>query len=376
MCAAGMDMDLPALLNLKQRDFAALAVFCMIGFLVACVVRDPTWAVYGSILVTYHCFVGWLLFLRDGRFERVVPVSVLVLIHVIFIAVVAVLVGTRDRIPRFDFLPVPFAAIGASILATAAGRERKETKPRELRGHRLHARLRRREAAMHGPLPRRAMDQARAAIATATAAPALPVETAERVQRRATPPEATATCAIAEVEPEVLAAAPAEAVPAAPPEPVIVVLPPQAPVQTQPMYPVSPAVQSTRRSSKRSRKNKGGASRPKQPAQAFQAAEPKGQGDAQPEANSAKPKIQYFRDTSIAESLRFKLTEEEIRSNPILAATAEDHEEWLEERGTFNPTHRKIGMTVREEYEQWLMDRTLARTEPPLLDGQEAAGQQ
>lgn len=82
-----------------------------------------------------------------------------------------------------------------------------------------------------------------------------------------------------------------------------------------------------------------------------------------PAAEPHDPPSMLFRDNSIAENIRHKHSEDLTRLNPILGATAEDHEEWLKERGTQNPTHRKIGVTVREEYEQWLLARALARSE-------------
>jgi len=48
-------------------------------------------------------------------------------------------------------------------------------------------------------------------------------------------------------------------------------------------------------------------------------------------------------------------------TNPILNATAQDHEEWLRYCSTRNPTDRKAGMTVKEEYERWLLARFRVR---------------
>lgn len=45
------------------------------------------------------------------------------------------------------------------------------------------------------------------------------------------------------------------------------------------------------------------------------------------------------------------------RVDPLLTATAQDHEDWLRYCSTRNPTDRRPGITVREEYEQWLMAR-------------------
>ena len=47
--------------------------------------------------------------------------------------------------------------------------------------------------------------------------------------------------------------------------------------------------------------------------------------------------------------------------SPLLSATAQDHEDWLRERSMRNPTDRRPGMTVREEYEQWLKVRFRSR---------------
>jgi hypothetical protein len=77
------------------------------------------------------------------------------------------------------------------------------------------------------------------------------------------------------------------------------------------------------------------------------------------------PEPELYRDNSIAEGLRQKHSEEAARLNPILAATPEDHEEWLRSRRVENPTHRKLGLTVREEYEQWLLARAEARSSGP-----------
>jgi len=83
--------------------------------------------------------------------------------------------------------------------------------------------------------------------------------------------------------------------------------------------------------------------------------------EMQPARKPVQSESEFLRDNSIAESIRQKHPDELTRLNPILAATAEDHEEWLKLRGTQDPTHRKIGVTVREEYEQWLTERALAR---------------
>jgi len=66
-------------------------------------------------------------------------------------------------------------------------------------------------------------------------------------------------------------------------------------------------------------------------------------------------------DTSISDNLRRRSTDHDQNAAPILNATAQDHEDWLRERARGNPTHRRPGMSVREEYEQWLKVRFKAR---------------
>jgi len=83
----------------------------------------------------------------------------------------------------------------------------------------------------------------------------------------------------------------------------------------------------------------------------------------QPSLKPALPagETEFYRDNSIAADLRSTYSEEVARFYPTLVATAEDNEAWLDARGKENPTHRKLGMTVREEYEDWLSARLLAR---------------
>ena len=79
-------------------------------------------------------------------------------------------------------------------------------------------------------------------------------------------------------------------------------------------------------------------------------------------------------DNSIAKSIRRKPAAGEADTAPILQATAQDHEDWLRERARSNPTDRKPGVTVREEYEQWLKARFKARA-AQMARGARAAAQ-
>jgi hypothetical protein len=48
-------------------------------------------------------------------------------------------------------------------------------------------------------------------------------------------------------------------------------------------------------------------------------------------------------------------------SKVVVEATAEDYEAWLKHLATRDPTLRKPGMSVNEEYEQWLVARAKKR---------------
>jgi len=50
-----------------------------------------------------------------------------------------------------------------------------------------------------------------------------------------------------------------------------------------------------------------------------------------------------------------------VPASAIATATGEDHEEWLRYLASRNPTHRRAGSSMSEEYEQWLRARFKTR---------------
>jgi len=59
-------------------------------------------------------------------------------------------------------------------------------------------------------------------------------------------------------------------------------------------------------------------------------------------------------------------TEEAPKEEPagrdlLMEATGEDNEDWLRHLATRNPTHRKAGSSVSEEYRMWLTARAQAK---------------
>ena len=54
-------------------------------------------------------------------------------------------------------------------------------------------------------------------------------------------------------------------------------------------------------------------------------------------------------------------------STVIAEATAEDHEAWLNHLATRNPLSRKPGMSIKDEYEEWLAARAKKRSASPSI---------
>jgi len=363
-------MEAPALLKLKQKDISALLVFGMLGLLVACVIPDPTWAIYGSLLVTYHCFLGWLVFMREGRFKRPLPAAAIVPIHLVFVVIVVALVAARNQIPRFGLLPFPLAAIGFTLLCAAAGREQPSEGRAAARSHRLTTRSRHREASRSSS---RARYSSTAPSQAAQMAQAALSPVASSLSAAWSAVQAAVAASAPQAEPGVIVPAPAEASPQARHDPsenfarAAVIAPESAPAKNP--VPAQPEILAAQPAA---------AAEPPEPDLAARNFKPLVADAAlmtQVRKKSPKSEPEFYRDTSIAESLRKTPSDPMSLQNPVLSATAEDHEEWLKERGTQNPTHRVVGMTVREEYEQWLMGRALARAAQDVPNGQAAAKQ-
>jgi|HubBroStandDraft_4_1064222.scaffolds.fasta_scaffold142215_1 hypothetical protein len=81
----------------------------------------------------------------------------------------------------------------------------------------------------------------------------------------------------------------------------------------------------------------------------------------QPAASGPQRMQVLIRDNSIADTFRRKPTQDGEKDAPLLNATADDHEEFLREISTRNPTHRRPGISVKEEYERWLVARFRTR---------------
>ncbi|MGB6686205.1 MAG: hypothetical protein WBE76_00010 [Terracidiphilus sp.] len=325
-------MGIPALLRLKHKDIGALIVFCLIGWLIGSAVSDPIWGAYTAFLVCDHLFLGWLIFLRDNRVRRPIPIEVILLLHTAFVVLVVVVVAARNYLHYFGLFPFPMAALAFWLLSSAAGYEEasvvgyEENRPEPARVRRARATI-------------RAADGQRLKKPAWTGSPTGAARSSTAIHLLQ--PEA----AIPEPPIEVPQPAASSLQPATEPAPNF--------VQTQPAKGAAQPAKAIRQV----------LTVTELPISAYQ---PFASGvglDLQTSMDRTRPAQLpvLCRDNSIAEDLRRRYPEDVARIYPILVATAEDNEAWLDARGKEDPTHRKLGMTVREEYEEWLEARVLAR---------------
>jgi hypothetical protein len=317
-------MGIPALLKLKHKDIGALVAFCFVGWLIGSAISDPTWGAYTAFLVCDHLFLGWLVFLRDNnRIKRPIPIEAILLLHTGFVILVVVVVAARNSLHYFGMFPFLMAALAVWLLSSAVGVEETGPEPARLRGPRSAARAAEGQRLKRPAWTGAATGAPRIAssihlVPAEAAIPEPPVEAPQPAASSAQPAPGTAPNS-AQTQPAKGAVQPAKAI---------------RPVLTVTELPIG----------------------------AYQPAVPGVELDWETSlTRKPAPLPVLCRDNSIAEDLRRKYPEEVAKIYPILVATAEDNEAWLEARGLENPTHRKVGMTVREEYEEWLEARVLSR---------------
>lgn len=320
--AAGRGMGIPALLKLKHKDIGALFAFCLVGWLVGSAISDPTWGAYTAFLVCDHLFLGWLVFLRENRGRRPIPIEAILLLHTAFVVLVVVVVAARNSLHYFGLFPFLMAGLAVWLLSSAVGDEGTGPEPARLRG--IHPAAESAEGQrLKKPLwvgPAAGSPRTTAAIHLVQPEAAIPEPPGGVPQSSKVQPAMEPAPNLAQAQPARGAAQPARAI-----RQVLT-------VTESPIGPYQPVVSDVGLEWQTS------LNRPR-PA----------------------PPPELCRDQSISEDLRRKYPEEVARVYPILVATAEDNEAWLEARGLENPTHRKLGVSVREEYEEWLEARVLAR---------------
>jgi hypothetical protein len=293
-------MGLRAWLNLERKDIYAFAISGLLGVLAVRLVPNPNFTVFIYLLVSYHLFLAWLLITgekKPGFSFKLLPA---ILTHLVCLALVIGLGAARSYIPFFAIVRYAVAAI-----AVLERRQLFKTVGSSLTPEALGSIALAPAEARQGVAPVQAQAQVDAPAVSGYAS--LLPQTENTVPR---------------YRPEPVAPAPQAPQPAARPAYGSIAF-----SQSQsgvPMY------------------------RPETAATATAVAEAPVQTQIIAPAAQTKGK-----------AAKGKAPEPQI--NPILTATGEDHEDWLRHLARRNPTHRRAGSSISEEYHDWLLARSKAR---------------
>jgi hypothetical protein len=104
-------MGLMSFLNLEGRDIVGFVLANLLGLLAGTLVPDGAWAIYTSILVSYHIFLAWLIVLDDHKKGVSLPIASTVVTHVACLALVLPLGMGRHYIPFFGIFRYAIAAL-------------------------------------------------------------------------------------------------------------------------------------------------------------------------------------------------------------------------------------------------------------------------
>ncbi len=96
-------MGLAVWLNLEGRDVVAFVFAGLLGFAAGRLMPPGAWALYTSILVSYHLFLGWLVMTSDRKGVSLPVVSTFVT-HLAFLALILPIGIARHYIPFFGIL--------------------------------------------------------------------------------------------------------------------------------------------------------------------------------------------------------------------------------------------------------------------------------
>jgi hypothetical protein len=97
-------MGLAVWLNLEGRDVVAFVFAGLLGFAAGRLVPPGAWAIYISILVSYHLFLGWLVMTSDRKAGVSLPVVSTIATHLAFLALILPIGIARHYIPFFGIL--------------------------------------------------------------------------------------------------------------------------------------------------------------------------------------------------------------------------------------------------------------------------------
>ncbi len=97
-------MGLASWLNLKPLDVIAFLISAGLGYLAGTYLPDGPYAVYGSILISYHLFLAWLVISADGDTGISLPLIQAVATHLACLVLIAGFGMGRHVIPYFGYL--------------------------------------------------------------------------------------------------------------------------------------------------------------------------------------------------------------------------------------------------------------------------------
>lgn len=122
-------MGLAAWLDLDGKDVAAFVVAGLLGFLAGRLVPAGWWAVYTSILVSYHLFLAWLVLTAEQDAGFSLPIVSTIATHLAFMAVVVALGLGRHVTPMFSLFR--YAIAGLAIFERGWLFQANTVKPKE-----------------------------------------------------------------------------------------------------------------------------------------------------------------------------------------------------------------------------------------------------
>jgi hypothetical protein len=103
-------MGLSAWLDMEGKDIAAFMVAGLLGYLAGTIVPAGPWAIYTSILVSYHLFLGWLLVTAEHKTGVSLPIASTIATHLACLALILTF-GMARRVPFFGFFRYGIAAL-------------------------------------------------------------------------------------------------------------------------------------------------------------------------------------------------------------------------------------------------------------------------
>ena len=97
-------MDLLDLLwwFMKTGDWLALIVCAALGFLAGHFVPAGWWSIFVSMLISYHLFLGWLVFSAERKMEMARPLSYPAIIHLTCLMLIVLIGAARFIVPHFE----------------------------------------------------------------------------------------------------------------------------------------------------------------------------------------------------------------------------------------------------------------------------------